>query len=123
MEEMKVEFTKFTESVAPNTNSLGTGDSFFGSIADSQEKEPTDIYGGLKAGLLNITNLKLVDYSHLKSAVDYFRPIINGFLTILLGMYWYKELLSFLGQAHNMASAHNSYNEHMSDESKVKRME
>lgn len=78
---------------------------FFGSLSGAEGKEPTNVYMDYDFGLFKLDGVKIVDYSTLKSAVDFFRPIINGFILVLLGWYWYREFLSFIGQAPNMAKA------------------
>lgn len=124
MDEFRSQFNGLLNSVNPNTNTLagpggggeggGSGNlgdvvidnsGFFGSLSGANGQEPADIYFSYDFGLFKLNNVKVVDFSSLKQVVEFFRPIINGFILVLMGFYWYKEFLSFIGQAHNMASA------------------
>ena len=123
MDEFRQEFLGLVNKVSPNggtySGPMGGGGSgggsvgevvvenqgFFGSLSGVEGKEPTNVYMDYDFGLFKLDDVKIVDYSAFKSAVDFFRPIINGFILVLLGWYWYKEFLSFIGQAPNMAHA------------------
>lgn len=42
--------------------------------------------------------LTFFDTSFLKRGIEYFRPIIRGFLVLLLCFFHYKQVLTFIGQ-------------------------
>lgn len=107
MEEFQYEFEGLMHSVSPNLNNYDdSASNIFGSWFTDFTQEPQDIYISYDFGIFELNNFKIVDYEALKEAVEFFRPIINGFITLLMALYGYRELLSFIGQAPNMASAH-----------------
>lgn len=53
-------------------------------------------------------HLKFFDTKFLTQGVDFFRPLIRGFIVLLLLFYNYRQLLTFLGQ--DPAIAHNAMN-------------
>lgn len=111
MEEFKAEFNQMINEVNPNMLYGDPTNDLFGIASTVEGKEPTDVTIALDLGLVKFDSIKIVDYSSLKKGVEFFRPVINGFIGILLGMFYYRELLSFIGQAPNMASAHKKAND------------
>ena len=99
-DKMEADFQNFANSVS--VNALGTDD--LDGLFDVQESEPSDISSDItigndiSVGKLSFSNIKFLDLKYFKQGIVYFRPIINGFLTWLLGMFYYNQLLSFLGQ-------------------------
>lgn len=122
MEEMKTEFISFVDNLNPN--SLSNDVDSLGGILNSTEREPTDFFANINLGNsvingLNFSNLPIADFDWMKKGVEYFRPIINGFIAWLLGMFYYRELLSFIGQSPNMAQARATAGEHRAEQSKA----
>ena len=122
MEEMKTEFASFVDKINPGTmdNSANT----LGGILESPEREPDDFVANLDLGNSVMGNLKfngivLADMEWMKQGITYFRPIINAFIAWLLGMFYYRELLSFIGQAPNMAQARATAGEHRANQTKA----
>lgn len=57
--------------------------------------------------------LTFFDTSFLKRGIEFFRPIIRGFIVLLLAFYHYRQVLTFIGQDPNIYSnAHSTYMEH-----------
>lgn len=115
MEEMKQEFSSFVDKVNPDT--MDNSADSLGGILDSPSREPGDIKGDINLGnsvmgSLKFNGIVLADMKWLKDGVEFFRPVINGFILWLLGMFYYRELLSFIGQAPNMAQARATAGEH-----------
>ena len=120
MDEMAVEFESFVNRLSPNT--YADADTL-GGIGGASSKEPVNAIANISLGNSVISGLNfrttLVDYGWLKTGVEYFRPVINGLLAWLLGMFYYRELLSFIGQAPNMAQARATAGEHKAEQDKA----
>lgn len=60
-------------------------------------------------------NLTILDTSFLKQGIEYFRPLIRGFVVFLLILYNYKQILTFIGQdpsiAHNAEKKYEKWRE------------
>lgn len=102
-DDMQDKFTSFTSQVSPAT--MDDGENSLGGLLDVESSEPADISSDYNVGGLNLSDVKFLNLEYFKQGVVYFRPVINGFLTWVLFMFYYNQLLSFLGQAPLMASA------------------
>lgn len=91
---MEADFQNFANSVS--INALSTDD--LDGLSNVQESEPSDISSDISIGNIHLSSVKFLDLKYFKQGIVYFRPIINGFLTWLLGMFYYNQLLSFFGQ-------------------------
>ena len=104
---MQDQFTNFTAQVAPAT--MDDSADSLGGLLDVESSEPVDITSYYSVAGLNLKNVKFLDLEYFKQGIVYFRPVINGFLMWLLGIYFYNQLLSFMGQApHMISGARNS---------------
>lgn len=75
---------------------------------DSIEEQPIeDIDGEYYISGVGTFNLKFFDTGFLKQGIEYFRPLIRGFVVFLLVLYNYRNVLSFIGQ--DPTIAHNAY--------------
>lgn len=96
-DEMKNQFNDFVGSVSPSSLAQSDADSL-GGILDVDSSEPVDITSDISIGKIHFSDMKFLDLKYFKQGVDFFRPIINAFLSWLLGMFYYNQLLSFIGQ-------------------------
>jgi len=55
-------------------------------------------------------NLTFLDSTFLKQGIEFFRPLIRGFVVFLLILYNYKQILTFIGQ--DPSIAHNAEREY-----------
>lgn len=79
----------------------------------SDIEENYNIYG------VGTLKLKFLDTTYLAQGVERFRPVIRGFVVLLLVLYNYYQVLSFLGQDPRIASHDiNSAQEHMKGKEK-----
>lgn len=107
MDEFKAEFENMMNTVSPNVNNFDENPSgIFGGLFTEFMQEPKDIVISYDFGIFELKDFKIVDYKALKDAVEFFRPIINGFLHILIILYGYREFLTLIGMSSNIASAH-----------------
>lgn len=100
MEEMKVEFLKFREQLVPSV--YADGDLALG-VEGWEEREPANITADYVIGGQTF-HLTFFDVSWGNKVVDFFRPVINGFLTLMLVWFWYREVMSFVGQVSPLAA-------------------
>ncbi len=104
MEEMKKEFSSFAEQLRPNVDTLDSSVHLEG----WNEREPGNISSPINLGnsvvKLNFDNMVFMDLEFFKQVVLFFRPVINGFLTLGLGWLWYREVMSFIGQVSPLAA-------------------
>lgn len=114
MEEMKVEFEKFSESLKPETYSeddIDTGvlPSILGAFnsLNAEGARPGDITGNINIGGITLENVTFASFDALETGVEFFRPIINSFLVIMMALFGFREFMSFIGQAPSMAHAAN----------------
>lgn len=57
-------------------------------------------------------NLTFLDSSYLKQGIEFFRPLLRGFVVFLLILFNYKQLLTFIGQDPSIAhNAQQNYQE------------
>lgn len=118
MEEMKVEFSNFINKVSVNaTGGMNPVDLAGANSAGS--REPMDISGSFNVAGLNLGTVKFLDLRFFKDGIVYFRPVINGFLGWLLAMFYYREFLSFIGQAPMMGHAVSAAEAHQEKQAKA----
>lgn len=117
-EGMKVQFLSFKDKVASRLP--------FGSVSDLDgagavgSKEPVDINSNISIpGVGTLANVTFLDLEYFKQGIVYFRPVINGLLTWLMGMFYYREFLSFFGQAPMMAHAKANAELHLEKQEKA----
>ena len=94
--ELKETITTFTENLNHTFNlAIDSKDWLVDSFTEQAiEDEKSDYYiNGV--GTLNLT---FFDTSFLKRGIEYFRPIIRGFIVLLLVFFNYKQVLTFIGQ-------------------------
>ncbi len=107
MEDMKTEFLAFLEKINPPISDTSEIESV-GGLLDVESSEPVDVTSDIQIGSIQFSNLKFMDLTYFKQGIVFFRPLINGFLGWLLGMFYYNQFLAFIGQAPAMVKAHNA---------------
>lgn len=69
------------------------------------EQPVTDVKGEYNINGLGTMEITFLKADYLQQGVDFFRPFIRGFIVLLLLLYHYKQILTFIGQdptiAHN----------------------
>lgn len=111
-EEIKRKFEGMTERVE---FSLGIVDDGFDDMKDSWEEKPLDnIEENYNIPGVGNMKLKFFDTEYLKQGIERFRPVIRGFLVLLMFFYNYYQVLSFINQDPGIhASAHTTAIEHL----------
>lgn len=95
-EEIEDVFIQMTDNVQQN---LGFNVDSLMFLKDSiSESEVEDVYGDYNILGIGSLNLKFLDTEALVQAVEYFRPILRGFTALMLLLYNYRQVLSFIGQ-------------------------
>lgn len=61
------------------------------------EKPVEDVTGKYELYGVGTFNLKFMDSAYLKQGVAYFRPVIRGFLVLLMLLYNVRQLIGFFG--------------------------
>lgn len=61
------------------------------------EKPVDDISGTYNLYGIGNFNLKFLDTTYLKDGIAYFRPVIRGFLVLLMLLYHVRQLIGFFG--------------------------
>ena len=94
VEEIEMKFTAFLDELSSR---FGFDTSFWDSLFDS-ESAVQDVYVDYNFFGLGNMRLKVFDASALHKAVEVFRPIIRGFIVLLLAFYNVKAVLGFVRQ-------------------------
>lgn len=82
-------------------------------VDNLNEKDIADISSNYDIPGVGSFKFTFFDASYLKDGIEFFRPIIRGFITLLLLFYNYRQVLSFIGQDPTIAhNAMENYNEH-----------
>lgn len=95
--------TNFDNMVATIKTKLGfnTGDLY---ALENIGSEPiTDTKGSYSIAGVGTFNLTFLDTSFLKKGIEYFRPLLRGFIVLLLLLYNYKQILTLIGQDPNIS--------------------
>lgn len=79
-------------------SSLGISKDSFDDLKNVNEESIEDIQGEYNFYGIGSLNLKFFDTSAIKQGMDSFRPIIRGFVVLLLLFFILKQILSFIGQ-------------------------
>lgn len=87
---------KFNEFVEMLQFKFGFDTSVFANLFTS-ESPVEDVYVNYSIPGIGQFNLKVLDASFLTQGVSYFRPIIRGFLVLLMFLFHVKQLISFFG--------------------------
>lgn len=87
-------FSDFTESIGEK---FGFNTSFFDKVL-TDEEPVTDVEGDYNISGVGNLHLTFFDSSYLVQGVEFFRPIIRGFLVLLLAFFHIKSILSFIRQ-------------------------
>lgn len=93
-EGIKASFDSF---VADLKAKFGFNTDFFNDIAVG-ESPVHDEYVNYNIPGVGAFRLKVFDSSFLRQGVEYFRPLIRGFLVLLMALYNVKQVLSFIRQ-------------------------
>ena len=106
-EQIKSNFNDMLESVS---NSFGISFDSLEEFTDTWQEKPTDdIESDYNIHGVGTLKLKFLDTTYLVQGVNKFRPIIRGFVVLLLILYNYYQVLTFIGQdpriAHNAEQA------------------
>lgn len=89
----------FDEMILKAKTNLGINTSDFDGFSNNWNEKPvTDISSNYNISGVGTLNLKFLDSSYLVQGVEYFRPVIKGFIVFLLFFFNYRQLLSFIGQ-------------------------
>lgn len=90
-------------------------DSFEGLFNGISEQPVTDIKGEYNINGLGTMEITFLKADYLQQGVDFFRPFLRGFIILLLLLYHYKQVLTFIGQdpaiAHNAEKNYNEWRE------------
>lgn len=98
----------FNAMVARVERSLGLQTDSLEWFKNSIEEQPIeDIDGEYYISGVGMFDLKFFDTQYLKQGIEFFRPLIRGFVVFLLVLYNYRNVLSFIGQ--DPSIAHNAY--------------
>ena len=108
VEKMEEKFIDLFDKVNPSSyaGSSGAGgrwdstvDNVFSNFGMIDGEAPNNVVGDIHLGDgLSFLNVTFADLSPLYDAVEYFRPVINGFLTFLIALFWFSQLLELIGQ-------------------------
>lgn len=98
-----MEFANFADRLNPSTMSDGVPS--LNDIAGLKEREPGDISSDYKVGDLDLSGIKFLDLKYFKQGVEYFRPLIDAFLIFLCGLLYWRELMSWMGQASTISGS------------------
>lgn len=110
-DQLKADFNNMLDSIS---NSFGISFDSIGDLSDSWEETPaTDIEKNYNIHGVGTLKLKFFDTKYLIQGIEYFRPLIRGFVVFLLLLYNYYQILTFIGQdpriAHNAEQSYNKY--------------
>lgn len=87
-------------------------DSFEGLFNSMSEQPVTDVKGEYNINGLGTMEITFLKADYLRQGVDFFRPFIRGFIVLLLLLYHYKQILTFIGQDPSIShNAEKNYNE------------
>lgn len=95
-EELKADVLGLVDSVS-HTFNLGI-DSKDWLVDSFSEQAVSDVESDYKIHGVGTFHLTFLDVTYLKRGVEYFRPIIRGFIVLLLMFFNYKQVLTFIGQ-------------------------
>lgn len=117
MEEMKEEFLNFKEQLRP----MGFADSdveTLGGLLGIEGHKPTFNPTDYQMGSIILKDVTWLNTEWLELGISFFRPIVNGFIIWLLTMFFYREILSFLGQAPSMGHEAMKAEKHLEKQGK-----
>ena len=98
---------QFTDMVANVERSFGLQvDSLDWLVNGITEEAITDTKADYTIAGVGTFNLTFLDSNFLKQGIEFFRPLIRGFVVFLLILYNYKQILTFIGQ--DPSIAHNA---------------
>lgn len=104
--------TNFDNMVATIKSKLGfdTGDLY--ALENIGAEAITDTTGSYTISGVGTFNLTFLDTSFLKQGIEFFRPLLRGFIVLMLLLYNYKQILTLIGQDPNIA--HNAQQNYQS---------
>lgn len=109
--------TSFNNFVDNLKNKFSIDTSVFETLFTT-EKPVEDTYVDINIPGVGDFNLKVFDASFLQDGVNYFRPIIRGFLVLMLLLYNIKQLIGFFGYDSGVVSGRG---DHIASERKAQR--
>lgn len=105
---ISADFNNMIESIE---NRLGLTTDSLEALKDGITEVPlSDINAEYSLPGVKTFTLPFMETSFVRDAIAFFRPLIRGFIILLLIFFNYKQLLSFIGQDPNIANnAHEGY--------------
>lgn len=102
----------FDNMVATIKTKLGfnTGDLY--ALENIGSEAITDTKGNYSISGVGTFNLTFLDTSFLKQGIEFFRPLLRGFIVLMLLLYNYKQILTLIGQDPNIL--HNAQQNYQS---------
>lgn len=109
-EEIKAQFNNMVSDIQ---RSFGLQvDSLEWLVNGVTEESITDTKADYNIPGVGAFNLTFLDSTYLKQGIEFFRPLIRGFVVFLLILYNYKQILTFIGQDPSIShNAEQNYNE------------
>lgn len=98
----------FNDCVKDIKMKFGFDTSVFEDLFDG-ERPVEDVEGNYTISGVGTFKLKFLDTSFLKDGISFFRPLIRGFLVLMLLLYNIKQLIGFFGYDAGVVQGRSEY--------------